>query len=67
MIWFIVHANYLNLRQIKRLTEVATVPIPCPAPGAIPQIPFYYRKENMYLGSGGYKHLLADSDPNYVV
>lgn len=35
------------------------------------QVPFHFRKENMYVGTGGYKHLLSDtipeSNPNYVV
>lgn len=52
---------------MKKLTEVAVVPIPCPPPEAIPQIPYYYRRENMYVGDGGYKHLLSECDPNYVV
>lgn len=57
----------MNLRFMKKLTEVAVVPIPCPPPEAIPQIPYYYRRENMYVGDGGYKHLLSEGDPNYVV
>lgn len=33
----------------------------------IVQIPFHFRKENMYIGDGGYKHLLADTSQCYVV
>lgn len=31
------------------------------------QVPFHFRKENMYVGTGGYKHLLCETNPNYVV
>lgn len=34
------------------------------------KVPFHYRKENMYIGSGGHKHTLTEnefSNPNYVV
>ncbi|CAD7082428.1 unnamed protein product [Hermetia illucens] len=62
IIWYTIYCYYISIRQIRKLTEIATVAIPCPPPGSIP---FHYRKENMYLGSGGYKHILADCDPNY--
>lgn len=62
LIWLTVFNFYISLREMRKLTEIATVAIPCPPPGAIP---FQYRRENMYLGSGNYKHVLADCDPNY--
>lgn len=64
IIWYVILAYYLTLLHMNKLTEVATVPIPCPKPGT--KIPYCYRKENMYLGSGGYKHLLTEN-PNYVI
>lgn len=63
IIWYITHSFYQSLRQMNKLTEIATVAIPCPPPGSIP---FHFRRENMYLGSNGYKHILSEApDGNY--
>ncbi|XP_031626568.1 uncharacterized protein LOC116342905 [Contarinia nasturtii] len=50
---------YKGLKMLKRLTEEVVIPIPYHA------VPFHFRKENMYVGTGGYKHLLSES--NYVL
>ncbi|XP_037934237.1 uncharacterized protein LOC119668835 [Teleopsis dalmanni] len=61
LMWYIVHSFYQSLRTMNKLREIATVAIPCPPPGAIP-----FRRENMYLGSNGYKHILTENpDGNY--
>ncbi|TDG53216.1 hypothetical protein AWZ03_000031 [Drosophila navojoa] len=56
--WYIMHSFYQSLRTMNKLREIATVAIPCPAPGAVP---YQYRREHMYLGSNGYKHILTES------
>uniref|UniRef100_A0A1A9VMU6 Uncharacterized protein n=1 Tax=Glossina austeni TaxID=7395 RepID=A0A1A9VMU6_GLOAU len=58
MMWYVVHCFYQSLRTMNKLREIATVAIPCPPPGSIP---FHFRRENMYLGSNGYKHILTES------
>ncbi|XP_036337704.1 uncharacterized protein LOC118747712 [Rhagoletis pomonella] len=63
LMWYIIHSFYQRLRTMNKLREIATVAIPCPPPGSIP---FHFRRENMYLGSNGYKHILSESpDGNY--
>ncbi|XP_055676758.1 uncharacterized protein LOC129786022 [Lutzomyia longipalpis] len=51
--WFIVRRYYGFLQRADKYTsqlvESATV-----------KIPFHYKKENTYLGNGGYKHYLTD-------
>ncbi|XP_055377254.1 uncharacterized protein LOC129609316 [Condylostylus longicornis] len=59
LIWYIAYSFYINLREVNKLTEIATVAIPCPAPG---MAPYHFRRENMHLGSNGYKHILYDAD-----
>ncbi|XP_023174034.1 uncharacterized protein LOC111601602 [Drosophila hydei] len=56
--WYVMHSFYQSLRTMNKLREIATVAIPCPAPGAIP---YQFRREHMYLGSNGYKHILTES------
>ncbi|XP_017138342.1 uncharacterized protein LOC108153072 [Drosophila miranda] len=56
--WYSMHSFYQSLRTMNKLREIATVAIPCPAPGAIP---YHFRREHMYLGSNGYKHILTES------
>ncbi|EDW79533.2 uncharacterized protein Dwil_GK20530 [Drosophila willistoni] len=56
--WYVMHSFYQSLRTMNKLREIATVAIPCPAPGAIP---YHFRREHMYLGSNGYKHILTES------
>ncbi|EDW68900.1 uncharacterized protein Fie [Drosophila virilis] len=56
--WYVMHSFYQSLRTMNKLREIATVAIPCPAPGAVP---YQFRKEHMYLGSNGYKHILTES------
>ncbi|XP_030386018.1 uncharacterized protein LOC115632881 [Scaptodrosophila lebanonensis] len=53
--WYVMHSFYQSLRTMNKLREIATVAIPCPAPGAIP---YHFRREHM---SNGYKHILTDS------
>lgn len=81
--WYVVYNYYETLKMMKNFTEEAVVSIPCPAvhftkkyciirldsfPHSPPQIPIQFRKENMYLGSNGYKHLVSEiSNPNYIV
>ncbi|XP_067612666.1 uncharacterized protein Fie [Eurosta solidaginis] len=63
LMWCIIHVFYQSLRTMNKLREIATVAIPCPPPGSIP---FHFRRENMYLGSNGYKHILSEApDGNY--
>ncbi|ALC43199.1 Fie, partial [Drosophila busckii] len=57
--WYIMHSYYQSLCTMNKLREIATVAIPCPAPGSL--VPYQYRRENMYLGSNGYKHILTES------
>ncbi|KRF84066.1 uncharacterized protein Dvir_GJ12420, isoform B [Drosophila virilis] len=60
--WYVMHSFYQSLRTMNKLREIATVAIPCPAPGALSsQVPYQFRKEHMYLGSNGYKHILTES------
>ncbi|KAH8379349.1 hypothetical protein KR009_004340 [Drosophila setifemur] len=56
--WYVMHTFYQSLRTMNKLREIATVAIPCPAPGAIP---YHFQREHMYLGSNGYKHILTES------
>ncbi|KAH8394976.1 hypothetical protein KR215_003185 [Drosophila sulfurigaster] len=56
--WYVMHSFYQSLRTMNKLREIATVAIPCPAPGTIP---YQFRREHMYLGSNGYKHILTES------
>ncbi|KAH8252095.1 uncharacterized protein Fie [Drosophila bipectinata] len=56
--WYVMHSFYQSLRTMNKLREIATVAIPCPAPGAIP---YHFQREHMYLGSNGYKHILTES------
>ncbi|EDX15693.1 uncharacterized protein LOC6739614 [Drosophila simulans] len=56
--WYVMHSFYQSLRTMNKLREIATVAIPCPAPGAIP---YRFQREHMYLGSNGYKHILTES------
>ncbi|KAH8366142.1 hypothetical protein KR093_009696 [Drosophila rubida] len=56
--WYVMHSFYQSLRTMNKLREIATVAIPCPAPGSIP---YQFRREHMYLGSNGYKHILTES------
>ncbi|XP_073840856.1 fire exit [Musca autumnalis] len=61
--WYIIYNYYHSIRLMNKLREIATVAIPCPPPGSVP---FHFRRENMYLGSNGYKHILSDApDGNY--
>ncbi|XP_065360886.1 uncharacterized protein Fie [Calliphora vicina] len=61
--WYIIYCFYHSIRLMNKLREIATVAIPCPAPGTVP---FHFRRENMYLGSNGYKHILTEApDGNY--
>ncbi|KAM7358159.1 fire exit [Cochliomyia hominivorax] len=63
IMWYIIYCFYHSLRLMNKLREIATVAIPCPAPGTVP---FHFRRENMYLGSNGYKHILTEApDGNY--
>lgn len=74
--WYVMHSFYQSLRTMNKLREIATVAIPCPAPGAVSlrsfcilttnliqtfQIPYHFQREHMYLGSNGYKHILTES------
>lgn len=33
--WYVMHSFYQSLRTMNKLREIATVAIPCPAPGAV--------------------------------
>lgn len=61
----VTYRLYLTLKTLNKLTKSATVAIPCPEPGSAP---YHYRKENMYIGDGGHKHLLSEVyTPNCVI
>jgi len=36
--WFTMHAFYSSLKQMNKLNEVATIPIPCPGPNSAGQV-----------------------------
>lgn len=48
--WFIVHSYYLISCRIKKLTESAVIPIPCPAAPYYYQSPSYTDKDAMLVG-----------------
>lgn len=41
--WYVMHSFYQSLRTMNKLREIATVAIPCPAPGAVSRIERYLR------------------------
>lgn len=83
MCLLLVLRYYKGLKMLKRLTEEVVIPIPYRVVNicfllilfiiiltllfGFPKVPFHFRKENMHVGNSGYKHLLSDSNPNYIV
>lgn len=56
---------------MSKLQHAVTCPIPMPAPNdkSTNNVPFHYRKENMYLSNGGMKHYVSNllTEENYLM
>lgn len=47
--WYVMHSFYQSLRTMNKLREIATVAIPCPAPGAVSWYQYFENFNSNFL------------------